>query len=259
MRPNPPTPRRVTSATHMLLRAVIVMSVALAGVGAGATVASASCAPPEDERTRLERADAAFVGEFVRRGSDNDNILFFDVERGVKGEFGNEVAVRDAYPHSSVSMQPTPGKRVGLLLTGAGSEYTANACQFADPDALIRAAGMDDEPPAIQIEGSSTHSLARSARIRLLASLSERSDVAVAARLLVNGRRLRGSVDVEPNASTGGRPRPVRVSVVVGEHARRAVRQALQRGGSAELVLRVVARDTAGNRGVARRAIQLVR
>ena len=240
----------------MLIRAFVVLSVAVAGAVVGPTPASASCAPPEDERIRLERADAAFVGEFVRRSAD-DEALFFRVERGVKGEFAEEVAVRDAYPRSSVSMQPTPRARIGLLLTRAGSEYTANDCQFVDPDALIRAAGMDDEAPAVEMAGPSTLSVARGGRIRLHASLSERSAVAVTARLVVNARKLRGSVHVVQSARTGGRPDPVEIRVFIRVHGRRAARKALARGGSAALVVRVVARDSTGNRGVGRRTIAL--
>lgn len=239
-------------------RGAILLAVGLIGLGASATVAAASCAPPEDERTRLERADAAFVGEFVRRSAD-DEVLFFRVERGVKGEFGEEVAVRDAYPRSSVSMQPTPRTRIGLFLTRADSEYTANDCQFVDPDELIRAAGMDDEPPVVDVGGPSTQSLARGGRVRLRASLSERSRVAVSVRLVVNGRTLRGSVHVVQSASTGGRPFPVGIRVFIREHGRRAARKALARGGSAALDVRVVARDSSGNRGVGRRTIALAR
>ena len=240
-----------------MLRAVIVGSVALAVAGAVAAAASASCAPPEDERTRLERADAAFVGEFVRR--TDDEALFFRVERGVKGEFGNEVAVRDAYPRSSVAMQPTPGTRIGLFLMREGSEYTANECQFVDPDALIRAAGMDADPPEVDIMGPIRHSISRAGRIRFLAALSERSGVAVSARLVLDGRKLRGSVHVEQSASTGTRPDPVEIRVFIRDFGRRTVRRALQRGVVAALVVRVVARDRAGNRGVGRRTIELVR
>ena len=237
---------------------LIVLSVALAVAAVGATMASASCAPPEDERTRLEQADAAFVGQFVRRSSDG-NVLFFSVERGVKGEFGDEVAVRDAYPRSSVSMQPTPGTRIGLLLEREGLEYTANACSFADPDALIRAAGMDADAPVIDIAGPTTHSLARGGRIRLRASLSERSAVAVSARLVIDGRELRGSVHVEQSASTGGRPSPVGIRTFIRKHGRRAARVALGRRRSVAVVVRVVARDAAGNRSDARRTVLLER
>ena len=239
-------------------RTLLYLSFALVAGAVIAETASASCALREDERTRLEQADAAFVGEFVRRSAD-DEVLFFRVERAVKGEFGEEVAVRDAYPRSSVSMRPVPGRRIGLLLTRAGSEYAANECQFADPDALIRAAGMDADPPAVEIAGATRHSLARGARVKLRVMLSERSDVAASARLVINSRKVRGSVHVEQGASTGGRPNPVGIRVFVRAHGRRAVRKALQGGGSAALIVRVVARDRAGNRGVARRAIQLAR
>jgi hypothetical protein len=243
-----------------LVRRNLIFVIALTAVSlvVGATAASASCAPPEDERTRLERADAAFVGEFVRRGAD-ESVLVFRVERGVKGQFGGEVEVRDAHPRSSVSLQPTPGNRVGLLLQRAGSEYTSNACQFVDPDALIRAAGMDADPPAVRIAGPGRHSLARGASVKLRASVSERSSVRVRARLVVDGRELRGSVHVEQTARTGGRPDPVGARLIIRKHGRRAVRSALRRGGSAQLVVTVVARDRAGNSGSDRHTVQLAR
>jgi hypothetical protein len=220
--------------------------------------AAASCAPPEDDRTRLRQADAAFVGELVRR-SEDDEVLIFRVERGLKGRFEDEVEVRDEYPRSSVSLRPEPNTRVGVLLQREGAEYVANQCQLADPDALIRAAGEDADPPLVALTSRRTHSLASGGRVRMRASVSERSAVAASARLLVDGRELRGSVHVEQSASTGSLPRPVVFTVVIRRHGRDVARSALRRGHSVQLVVRVIARDAAGNRGRARRTVQLTR
>ena len=239
------------------LRSTLVVGLVLATFGAFSAAAEASCAPPEDERTRLGQADAAFVGEFVRRSAADQDVLIFRVERDVKGDLGEEVAVRDAHPNSSVSLRPQPNTRVGVLLIRDGAEYESTDCHLLDADALIRAAGTDTAAPLIAIRGPATRSLQRGARIRLRAELSERSAVAVSGRLFVNGRALRGSVHVEQSASTGGRPRPVSITVFIRRHGRAAARAALRRGGSAELVVRGVARDAAGNRASARRTVRL--
>ncbi len=104
--------------------------------------AAASCLPPEDPRTTLARADAAFIGELVSRRSSSGGesprgeILVFRVREAVKGYLGEFVEVRDEVPSSSVGLSVEPGREVALFLRRRGGRFVANDCDRISPEQL---------------------------------------------------------------------------------------------------------------------------
>jgi hypothetical protein len=193
----------------------------------------------------------------VRRSADDENVLVFSVERSVKGRLADEIAVRDEHPRSSVELRPAEGERIGLLLRRTADQYSANACSFADPDALLRAAESDRTPPQVRLRVPGRHSLADGRSFAVVAELDELSRISVRARLVAAGRTVDAAVKFRQGSPTGSRTEPVEITVGIRAHARRAIRTALRNGHRARLVLRVAGRDAAGNVRRVRHVVEL--
>ena len=127
-------------------RLLLVVTVALSSAALPAA-AEASCAP-EKPKDRLARASAAFVGTVVERDGDR---MTFAVEERFKGGLPDRVEVTDEIPNSSITLRPSVGDRLGLLLRPAGADgiQRANGCEVIAPEQLREAAAAGPGPCAL--------------------------------------------------------------------------------------------------------------
>ena len=110
---------------------------AFAGVAADAQ--ACSCVPFGDPRAELRRADAAFVGVFLRRrpvrpsgavtSSADPFVYVFRVERAVKGRLPRTIEVRSVRDGASCGLEVRPRQRVALLLRRARGRWHSSLCQ----------------------------------------------------------------------------------------------------------------------------------
>src|SRR5687768_8217412 len=104
------------------------VALGLAALAYGVEPAAACSCALGDARTRLARADAAFVGTFVEKrepaqiqSSADDAVYVFRVERTVKGSLPTTLEVVSPVSGASCGLEVSPGDRIGLLLRRDGS------------------------------------------------------------------------------------------------------------------------------------------
>lgn len=137
--------RRGVSPSMRLLTASLAL--ALATLAYGVEPAAACSCALGDPRTRLQAADAAFVGTFVEkreppeiRTSADDAVYVFRVERTVKGTLPATVEILSPVSGASCGLEVPVGERVGLLLRREGTGWRASLCDQIDPAQLVAAA-----------------------------------------------------------------------------------------------------------------------
>lgn len=156
----------------MVRRLLILSLLASVLVVARAGGASAcSCVPFAPEEA-LERSDAAFVGRLVGRSGLVSSALggearwTFEVERSVKGDLGERVAVRSPVSGAACGFELAEGERAGVLIRLEGGEATGGLCTTMNPDVLLVAS----QPLRRDGDGEVRFLLAGgSGRVRLLA------------------------------------------------------------------------------------------
>lgn len=133
---------------HRLMRLVLAaLALGLASLAYGVEPAAACSCALGDARTRLARADAAFVGVFVEKrepeqieSSADDAVYVFRVERTVKGSLPTTLEVVSPVSGASCGLEIEPGARVGLFLRREGSNWRAVLCDQVDANELLAAA-----------------------------------------------------------------------------------------------------------------------
>jgi hypothetical protein len=128
-------------------RLAFVFIVVAGVVVAGAPARACSCAEM-DLGSVLQDSDGAFVGTFVDRSEISDQLaaITFDVERVVKGEFGQRAIVRTNAYGASCGLEFLDGPGIGLLLDRASDGvWESSLCQQVRPGDLL-AVGGDRQP-----------------------------------------------------------------------------------------------------------------
>jgi hypothetical protein len=117
----------------------------------GAPARACSCAEM-DLGSLLPDADGAFVGTFVDRSEISDQLasITFDVERVVKGEFGQRAIVRTSAYGASCGLEFLDGPRIGLLLDRASDGvWESSLCQQVRPGDLLAVGGGRPPDPDV--------------------------------------------------------------------------------------------------------------
>ena len=138
---------RSPGARPRSLRLAFVFIVVAGVVVAGAPARACSCAEM-DLGSVLPDSDGAFVGTFVDRSEISDQLaaITFDVERVVKGQFGQRAIVRTNAYGASCGLEFLDGPRIGLLLDRASDGvWESSLCQQVPPGDLLAIGG--DRPP----------------------------------------------------------------------------------------------------------------
>jgi hypothetical protein len=78
---------------------------------------------------------------------------YFEVEKAVKGDIGDEIVVKSAADGASCGLELPEGTRAGLLLDQVDGDWQGNLCWTVDADALLAAA----EGPPDPVEGPPPH------------------------------------------------------------------------------------------------------
>jgi hypothetical protein len=123
------------------------LALGLAALAYGVEPAAACSCALGDARTRLARADGAFVGTFVEKrepaqaeSSADDAIYVFRVEQTVKGSLPETLEVVSPVSGASCGLEISPGDRIGLLLRRDGDSWRALLCDQVSPSELLAAA-----------------------------------------------------------------------------------------------------------------------
>jgi hypothetical protein len=123
------------------------LALGLAALAYGVDPAAACSCALGDARTRLARADGAFVGTFVEKrepaqieSSADDAVYVFRVEQSVKGNLPETLFVLSPVSGASCGLEISPGDRVGLFLRRDGDSWRAVLCDQVAPSELLAAA-----------------------------------------------------------------------------------------------------------------------
>jgi hypothetical protein len=133
---------------------ILVVPVLLAGVVLLPTSSALACSCGKgDPRSLVGAADAAFIGEAIRRrqvepdptdGFPIDAVVTFQVEERLKGDLGQHV---DVGMLASCGVYAPEGERIGLALrTQPDGSHVSHTCMQEGLEALRRAAGPPPEP-----------------------------------------------------------------------------------------------------------------
>ena len=133
---------------HRPMRILLAaFALGLATLAYGVEPAAACSCALGDARTRLARADGAFVGTFVEKrepaevgSSADDAVYVFRVEQTVKGSLPATLEVVSPVSGASCGLELSPGDRVGLLLRRDGDVWRALLCDQVAPGELLAAA-----------------------------------------------------------------------------------------------------------------------
>lgn len=136
---------RGTALLGILVAALVVTALQLV-VWAGPAFAC-SCRADVQVVDALADSDGAFVGVFTGR---DDHLVageaissgrrvtnHFLVERSVKGDVGQRIAVEAAAGGASCGLELEVGERTGLLVRGSADGWTSSLCAQTDPNALL--------------------------------------------------------------------------------------------------------------------------
>jgi hypothetical protein len=140
------------------LRLAFVFALVTGTVVAGSPAHACSCAPI-DLRERLPEVDGAFVGTFVQRDQISDQLATytFDVERVIKGRFGQTAIVRTNAYGASCGIELLGGPRDGFLLTHASDGiWESDLCSQVSPDELLAFAPGEPPDPGVEPIGPGT-------------------------------------------------------------------------------------------------------
>jgi hypothetical protein len=130
---------------------VLVLAMVTGVLVVGAPARACSCAEM-DLGSLLPDADGAFVGTFVDRSEISDQLasITFDVERVVKGEFGQRAIVRTSAYGASCGLEFLDGPRIGLLLDRASDGvWESSLCQQVRPGDLLAVGGGRPPDPDV--------------------------------------------------------------------------------------------------------------
>ena len=115
-------------------------------VGAGPAF-GCSCQAGVPVEESLSESDAAFVGVLTGRddplaqgdviSSGRSVVNHFQVERSVKGDIGERVAVEAAAGGASCGLELSVGERTGLLLRRTAGGWSSSLCSQVEPQALL--------------------------------------------------------------------------------------------------------------------------
>ncbi len=155
-----PAPAGGRHSSVTVVKALLaVLAVATGLVVAGASpVLACSCQADIPIEKWLEESDAAFVGVYTGRdpqaagppaNPNREVVNHFQVERGVKGKFGEVVDVSSSGSSASCGLELTAGDRTGLMLrkddVGA---WTSSLCGQVGAEELLTFAGASSSAPA---------------------------------------------------------------------------------------------------------------
>lgn len=138
------------------LLAALLVAIPLLVIHAGPALA---CSCSRDVKAQLPASDGAFVGVLVSRsvlpgpveGLDPElrGVNHFMVERAVKGEIGESIAVLDTGSGASCGLELSVGDRSGLLVGRGAGQWVSSMCGTSDPDALLAAASEKPDTSAL--------------------------------------------------------------------------------------------------------------